>query len=412
MKTLWIDCTRTVRSRLHTGIQRYVRATVREAFAAADAGAGGMHVRAICFDGVRFLEVGALEPHPLEAGRSLQGGHNRQVMGKRVDIAAEDIVLLPDAGWYCDYQQELFRLHARGVRLIPVLHDALPASHPHYFREDVSVRFRSYWQDLCDMASAVVCVSRESANALHGGALAPFAGVGKLHAWVNHPGADFLSASVLQDLRPADRPPGLAWAMQQRPTVCVVGTIEPRKNHRLILRASEMLWSGGVDFNLLLIGSVGWLCEDLVEELNRHEQRNQRLWSVHGATDVELAQLMRASNFLLSASSAEGFGLPVAEAAWLGVPVLLSDIPIHREVAPPRHRFFGLNVPELANAIACTLSMWPGPADAGAGGGATIAPVHQGGQPVTWSESVGRLLRWIDQQEQECWSMDDSIECA
>jgi len=50
-------------------------------------------------------------------------------------------------------------------------------------------------------------------------------------------------------------------------------------------------------------------------------------------TDVELGILMRASVFLAAVSVAEGFGLPVVEAMFSGLPVLAADIPPFREVA-------------------------------------------------------------------------------
>ena len=42
------------------------------------------------------------------------------------------------------------------------------------------------------------------------------------------------------------------------PTVLVVGSFEPRKNHLAILFAAETLWREGLRFDLVLIGGMGW----------------------------------------------------------------------------------------------------------------------------------------------------------
>ena len=55
----------------------------------------------------------------------------------------------------------------------------------------------------------------------------------------------------------------------------------------------------------------------------------------HGGTsDEDYRQLLRTAAALLTASREEGYGLPVVEAQSAGCPVVLSDIPIFREIAP------------------------------------------------------------------------------
>lgn len=52
-----------------------------------------------------------------------------------------------------------------------------------------------------------------------------------------------------------------------------------------------------------------------------------------GVTDAEYAALLADRAVLVSASLDEGYGLPVAEALALGVPAVVTDMPIFREVA-------------------------------------------------------------------------------
>lgn len=52
-----------------------------------------------------------------------------------------------------------------------------------------------------------------------------------------------------------------------------------------------------------------------------------------GASDEEYRQVLREATALVSASRDEGFGIPLVEAMALGTPVVVSDIPVFREIA-------------------------------------------------------------------------------
>lgn len=53
----------------------------------------------------------------------------------------------------------------------------------------------------------------------------------------------------------------------------------------------------------------------------------------NGVSDAEYAHLLADHAIMVSASRAEGFGLPLAEALRLGVPAVVTDMPIFHEVA-------------------------------------------------------------------------------
>lgn len=105
------------------------------------------------------------------------------------------------------------------------------------------------------------------------------------------------------------------------PSVLVVGSHEPRKNHLAVLHAAELLWREGIEFTLTFIGGSGWGDEfpRRVEEL-RVAGRPVRVRLA--VSDDELVQAYGAASFTVFPSLHEGFGLPVAESLSYGVPVI------------------------------------------------------------------------------------------
>jgi glycosyltransferase involved in cell wall biosynthesis len=120
----------------------------------------------------------------------------------------------------------------------------------------------------------------------------------------------------------------------------MVGTLEPRKRHGLALDAFERAWSEGLDAALVIVGKPGWHTEKLVKRLKSHPETGKRLFWFASADDVELASLYVNASVILQPSVAEGFGLPVVEGGRFGKPVVLSDIPVFRELVLDHGYFF------------------------------------------------------------------------
>ncbi|HEV2364501.1 MAG TPA: glycosyltransferase family 1 protein, partial [Caulobacteraceae bacterium] len=125
-------------------------------------------------------------------------------------------------------------------------------------------------------------------------------------------------------------------AAAAEPYFVVVGTIEARKNLAFLLtlwrRLDEAM--GEAAPRLFLVGRRGWENEAVLDHLERSQSARRLAIEAPGLSDAELARLMAGARALLAPSLAEGFDLPVAEARALGVPVIGSDIPVHRELAP------------------------------------------------------------------------------
>ena len=145
--------------------------------------------------------------------------------------------------------------------------------------------------------------------------------------------------------------------LRRTPAVLMVGTIEPRKGYDQALAAFEQLWKQpGPGPALVLVGRVGWKTEALQKKLLHHAEAGKRLFWPENVSDEFLAQLYDTCSGVLVASRAEGFGLPLIEAALYNKPVLARDLPIFREVGVSGITFFsGENGESLASAISAWL---------------------------------------------------------
>ena len=175
----------------------------------------------------------------------------------------------------------------------------------------------------------------------------------------------------------------------------MVGTIEPRKGHLHAIAAFDQLWADGVEANLVIIGKEGWkgLPESerrtipaTMRRLREHPQLGRRLFWLDGADDAMLTQAYRASACLLYPSEGEGFGLPLIEAASHGLPLIVRDLPVFREVAGEYASYFDGD----GGAIAVAVRDWlvlreqqrhPGSAGIGS---------------TTWQDNVRKLLTILD----------------
>jgi glycosyltransferase involved in cell wall biosynthesis len=117
------------------------------------------------------------------------------------------------------------------------------------------------------------------------------------------------------------------------PYFVMVGTIEPRKNHLLLLHLWRRMVKqiGSNTPRLVIIGRRGWENENVADLLERCDLIRDHVIEANDLHDLHVAQLIRGATALLAPSFLEGYGLPVVEALSLGTPVIASDIPVHHD---------------------------------------------------------------------------------
>ncbi|MFC2968495.1 glycosyltransferase family 4 protein [Acidimangrovimonas pyrenivorans] len=209
-----------------------------------------------------------------------------------------------------------------GGRVAVLIHDTIPLDYPQFAAPGLPDAFRARLQRVGAAADLVIYNSaRSQADAEH-----HFALWGRVPpALVSHLGVD------LPRPDPSEIPAGLDLG---RPWFVTLGTIEPRKNHALLIDIWEAMAKdpppGGMP-RLFVIGRRGWNNAALFARLERSPVMRHHVFELGALPDGAVAALLQGAAGLLFPSFAEGYGLPPLEAAALGVPVLCGDLAIYRE---------------------------------------------------------------------------------
>jgi glycosyltransferase involved in cell wall biosynthesis len=216
-----------------------------------------------------------------------------------------------------DYVQRLQRFRFRPLFFV---HDLIPLSHPEYCRAGESERHRKRMHTILGSGQGVIA---NSVSTL--GELADYA---KANRYA-------LPPSVVALLASPDLPAPASNAPLTKPYFLMLGTIEPRKNHWLVLQLWRRLVErlGDTAPRLVIVGQRGWKCENVLDLLERCETLKGFVVEYRACTDAELATLLHHARALLFPSFAEGYGMPLVEALALGVPVIASNLPVFREIA-------------------------------------------------------------------------------
>lgn len=277
------------------------------------------------------------------------------------------------------------KLRDRGIEVFYVIYDIIPILKPSGFVPELVEEFTG-WLEVTSYADGVLCISHAVANEyIEWLDKNPPKRKSSLKIGVFHLGADIdnslptigkpsSSGEILNDLA-------------GKLNFIMVGTIEPRKGHLQMIECFNKLWSDGLDVNLLIVGKKAWLSDSITKVIEEHPLLNKNLYWFNGISDEYLQELYQKSICLIAASEAEGFGLPLIEAASKRLAIIARDIPVFREIAGEHAFYFSETDPmKQSLEIKNWISLWNN----------NQHPLSTGMNYLTWKESAEQFWNCFD----------------
>lgn len=360
---IYVNATNSFHTRAKTGIQRAVRELgsrlgIDPGYRLVVLHEGSFHVLQGDDEMDAFMEGQSFAPrHPIDLDT----------------IHAGDVFFDVDASWGdpCQIAPLWQFLKRRKCIMVKMHYDAVPLLFPQYSHENTVYRYIENFAAALRYMDYWICNSRAVERDLH--RLVREMDMGGVKTFVCPLGADI---SVAEQPRPPAR---FANGAPGRYIICV-GTIEPRKNHELVLDAFEALIEAPEfsDIHLVLVGKSGWNNQHVIEKITRHPEADRRLHWLAGIPDTELEWLYEHAKLCLCLSHYEGFGLPVIEALSRGVPVMCTRDSAMDEVAEGA----AIGVPLERDAVVAALK------DFFRSGG---KPVPSNYQVPSWDAAAQRL---------------------
>ncbi|MFA6031466.1 MAG: glycosyltransferase family 1 protein, partial [Myxococcota bacterium] len=205
----------------------------------------------------------------------------------------------------------------RHLRPVHLVHDLIPITHPQFCRQGEDERHRRRMRTALETAHGIIANSAHTLDVLR--------------EFARDEARDLPAAIVAWPGTPrlpiAPRPSAV------EPTFVILGTIEGRKNHALLLALwRQMIEAGNMPVpRLVIVGRRGWQADTVFEQLDSN-MFGDRVQEAGPLDDAAIARLLAGAKALLFPSLAEGFGFPLIEALACKVPVIASDLPVFREI--------------------------------------------------------------------------------
>lgn len=256
------------------------------------------------------------------------------------------------------YVAQLRMWRRSGVSVHLVVYDLLPLKHPNWFNRSTPRHFRRWFDVLCREADQAICISDDVAadlrNILTGRKAEKQLAIGRLP----------MAADIAQSMPSTgicNEVLTVLARMRFRSAILMVGTVEPRKGYDVALSAFDFLWrtSPASAPDLIIVGKRGWKTAALQLSIKAHPLFGKRLFWLDEVSDEGLCACYEAARGLLVTSKAEGFGLPLIEAAGHCLPVLARDLPVFREQGLENVTYFKDDQPQSLGREILKLSEAP-----------------------------------------------------
>lgn len=227
-------------------------------------------------------------------------------------------------------------LKQNGVKIVTQIYDLIPITDPQFCHENTTANFMIYFGANLKYADLIITSAQTTVNVLDG--ITDRLGLERKKSTVVGLSSDFSKKNISED----DVDPTVQKIAGRGKYLLMLGTIEPRKNHSLVIDALE----GGLaelGVKVIFAGRIGWNVRELEKRIRSHPLFNKSLFFVEQPDDATVDYLYKHATAVAFPTFNEGFGLPIIEAFMRGTPVIASDIPVLHEVAGDYADYFDPN---------------------------------------------------------------------
>lgn len=225
-----------------------------------------------------------------------------------------------------------------GIKSIVTIHDLIFIRFPELYKAtDRKIYYKKY-RHACEVADHIIAISEQSKNDVIDFFKIEPDKISVIYQSINPIFYEFCSTDQLEETREKYGLP--------RKFILSVGTIEARKNIKLVLQAMEES-----DFNLplVIIGKPTKYMKTLQPLIHK---LGDRVIILHEVNDTDLNRIYKLAQLMIYISVFEGFGLPIAEAQAAGCPVITSKVSSMPEAGGKAAHYVSPNsVSEVSEAI-------------------------------------------------------------
>jgi glycosyltransferase involved in cell wall biosynthesis len=244
-------------------------------------------------------------------------------------------IVFLDSSWFLFNKGLDFYLKARdkGVKITTVIYDIFPLTNPEFCEVNTVQLYKSWFSNILSITDGFLSISKATSESLKSfinlTSHIPET-IYKYDFW--HLGSDIKSPKEYRDPIYEDK------------FMLMVSTVEPRKNYEFVVDEVTKMWkSMNLNHRLVIVGRPGWNYDHVHKKIKSHPEFGRKLiWHSDGISDELLNSLYNKCSVLIQASLNEGFGLAVVEASSFNKPIILSDIPVFREIVINNGYFFEL----------------------------------------------------------------------
>ncbi|NMB72452.1 MAG: glycosyltransferase family 4 protein [Bacteroidales bacterium] len=205
-----------------------------------------------------------------------------------------------------------FGIHRSGVPSVVTIHDLIFLQYPELYKITDVLIYKAKFSSACRNANAIIAVSRQTADDIVRYFSVPPEKVHVVYQSCNPLFAMKISSEDQQRIKEKYRLPS--------EYILSVGTIEERKNQ---LRILEALNHKNIRIPLVLVGKEKAYALKIRKYIAANKMRNVIL--LNEIENEDLPAIYQGALLFVYPSLIEGFGIPILEALYSGVPVITSE---------------------------------------------------------------------------------------